>query len=91
MRRYLIEREIPGVGNLDDKGLRDAARQSNAALAKVGPDVQWVESYVVADKTYCVYLATDEAAIQEHARLSGFPASRISEIKNKIDPATAED
>lgn len=90
MRRFLIEREIPGVGNLDSKGLRDAARTSNAALAKLGPEVQWVESYVVADKTYCVYLAKDEAIIREHARLSGFPASRISEIKSKIDPATAE-
>lgn len=90
MRRFLIEREIPGVGNLDAKGLRDAARTSNAALAKLGPDVQWLESFVVADKTYCVYLARDEAAIREHAKLSGFPATRISEIKAKIDPATAE-
>jgi hypothetical protein len=89
MRRFLIEREIPGVGKMDDKGLRDAARQSNAALAKLGPDIQWVESYVVADKTYCVYLAKDEQAIREHAKLSGFPASKISEIKTKIDPATA--
>jgi len=91
MRRFLIEREIPGVGQLDAKGLRDAARTSNAALAKVGPQVQWVESYVVADKTYCVYLAEDEQAIREHARISGFPANRISEIKTKIDPATAND
>jgi hypothetical protein len=90
MKRYLIEREIPGVGQLDAKGLRDAARTSNQALAKLGPDVQWLESFVVADKTYCVYLAKDEAAIREHARLSGFPATRISEIRAKIDPATAE-
>ena len=89
MRRFLIEREIPGVGGLDAKGLRDAARTSNEALAKLD-DVQWLESFVVADKTYCVYLAKDEAAIQEHAKLSGFPATRISEIKAKIDPATAE-
>ena len=89
MRRFLIEREIPGVGKLDAKGLRDAARTSNAALEKLGPEVQWVESYVVADKTYCVYLAKDEEIIREHARLSGFPATRISEIKTKIDPATA--
>jgi len=91
MRRFLIEREIPGVGSLDAKGLCDAARTSNAALAKLGPDVQWVESFVVADKTYCVYLARDEDAIREHARLSGFPASRISEIRARIDPATAGD
>jgi hypothetical protein len=91
MKRYLIEREIPGVGKLDAKGLRDAAKTSNQALAKLGPDVQWVESYVVADKTYCVYLARDEEVIREHARLSGFPATRISEIRSKIDPATAQD
>ena len=91
MRRFLIEREIPGVGKLDEKGLRDAARTSNQALAKLGPDVQWVESYVVADKTYCVYLARDEEVIREHARLSGFPATRISEIKSRIDPATAQE
>jgi hypothetical protein len=89
MRRFLIEREIPGVGSLDAKGLRDAARTSNAALAKLD-DVQWIESFVVADKTYCVYLAKDEAAIREHAKLSGFPATRISEIKAKIDPTTGE-
>lgn len=88
MKRYLIEREIPGVGSLDAKGLRDAARTSNQALAKLGPDVQWVESFVVADKTYCVYLAKDEDVIREHARISGFPANRISEIKTKIDPTT---
>jgi Protein of unknown function (DUF4242) len=91
MKRFLIEREIPGVGSLDAKGLRDAARTSNQALAKLGPDVQWVESYVVADKTYCVYLATDEEVIREHARISGFPANRISEIKTTIDPTTAGD
>ena len=89
MRRFLIEREIPGVGQLDAKGLRDAARTSNAALEKLGPEIQWVESYVVADKTYCVYLAKDEAVIREHARISGFPATRISEIKTTIDPTTA--
>jgi hypothetical protein len=87
MRRYLIERDIPGVGKLDANGLRDAARTSNEALAKL-PDVQWIESFVVSDKTYCVYLAPDEAAIREHAKLSGFPATRISEIKAKIDPAS---
>jgi hypothetical protein len=89
MRRFLIEREIPGVDELDARGLRDAARTSNAALAKLGDEVQWVESYVVEDKTYCVYLAKDEEGIREHARLSGFPATRISEIKSRIDPATA--
>ena len=90
MRRFLIEREIPGVGSLDAKGLRDAANTSNQALAKLGPDIQWVESYVVADKTFCVYLAKDENVIREHARISGFPANKISEIKTTIDPMTAE-
>jgi hypothetical protein len=88
MKRFLIEREIPGVEKLDEKGLSDAARTSNAALAKLGPDIQWVESYVVADKTVCVYLAKDEDVIREHARISGFPATRISEIKTTIDPTT---
>ena len=91
MKRFLIEREIPGVGQMDARGLRDAARTSNEALEKVGPSVQWVESYVVEDKTYCVYLAEDERAIREHARISGFPANHISEIKTRIDPATAND
>jgi hypothetical protein len=91
MKRYLIEREIPGVGKLDAQGLSDAAKTSNQAHAKLGPDVQWVESYVVADKTYCVYLATGEEVIREHARISGFPANRISEIKTTIDPTTAQD
>jgi uncharacterized protein DUF4242 len=88
MRRFLIEREIPGVEKLDAEGLSDAARTSNAALAKLGPDIQWVESYVVADKTFCVYLAKDEDVIREHARISGFPANRISEIETTIDPTT---
>jgi hypothetical protein len=91
MKRYLIEREIPGVGKLDAQGLSAAANTSNQALAKLGPDIQWVESYVVADKTYCVYLARDEEVIREHARLSGFPANRISEIETTIDPTTAQD
>jgi hypothetical protein len=88
MKRFLIEREIPGVDGLDAKGLREAAKTSNAALAKLGPDIQWVESYVVADKTVCVYLAKDEDVIREHARISGFPATRIFEIKSTIDPTT---
>ena len=88
MKRYLIEREIPGVGKLDAKGLSEAANTSNAALAKLGPDIQWVESYVVADKTFCVYLAKDEAIIRKHAEISGFPASKIPEVTRTIDPTT---
>jgi hypothetical protein len=89
MRKFLIEREIPGVGSLDSCGLSDAAAKSNGALAALAPRVQWQQSYVTADKTYCVYLAEDEQAIRDHAKLSGFPANRIVEISSVIDPATA--
>lgn len=87
LRRFMIEREIPGVGALSRDGLSEAARCSNAALAKLS-GVQWCESFVTADRTYCVYLADSEAVIREHARLSGFPASRITEITAVIDPGT---
>ena len=89
MRKYLVEREMPKVGQTDAAGLRDAARTSNKALASLGPDVQWVESFVADDKTFCVYLARDEAIIRKHAEISGFPASRITEIRRTIDPTTA--
>ena len=89
MKKFVIERDIPGVGGFSPAELAAAAATSNAALAKLGPRVQWLESFVVADKTFCIYLADDEAAIQEHAQLSGFPANRISEVKGKIDPSTA--
>ena len=89
MRRYLIEREMPKVGQADAAGLRDAAKTSNKALASLGPDVQWVESFVADDKTFCVSLARDEAIIRKHAEISGFPASRITEIRRTIDPTTA--
>jgi hypothetical protein len=88
MRRFLIEREIPGVEGLEGENLRAAAQRSNEALAKLAPDVQWVESYVLDGRTMCVYLARDEEAIREHARLSGFPATRIHEIRRTIDPTT---
>jgi methionine synthase I (cobalamin-dependent) len=90
MKKYVIEREIPKVGALDKDQVRQAAATSNKALAQLGPDIQWVESYVAADKTFCVYLAKDESVIQRHAELSGFPASRITEIGKTIDPTTAE-
>lgn len=89
MRKFLIEREIPGVGQLDSCGLSDAAGRSNAALAALAPRVQWQQSYVTEDKTYCVYLAEDEQAIRDHAERSGFPANRILEIRSVIDPSTA--
>ncbi len=89
MKRYVIERDIPGVSKLDAKGLKQAAATSNDALAKLAGKAQWVESYVVDDKTFCVYLAENEAAVREHAKISGFPATKISEVRSVIDPMTA--
>lgn len=89
MRRFIIEREIPQVGSFEREQLKAAAAKSNEALAKLAPNVQWVESYVAADKTFCVYLATDEGVIRRHAELSGFPANRITEVRKTIDPTTA--
>lgn len=89
MKRYVIERNIPGVGRLNREQLKDASATSNAALAKLGGKVQWVESYVVDDKTFCIYLADNESSVHEHAQLSGFPASRVSEVRSVIEPMTA--
>ena len=89
MRKYIIERDIPKVGTFEREQLRVAAKTSNAALAKLGPDIQWVESYVTDDKTFCMYLAKDEAIIRRHAEVSGFPATKITEVKRTIDPTTA--
>jgi len=91
MKKYVIEREIPKVGTLEGQDLRDAAAKSNQALSKLGPNIQWLESYVAADKTFCVYIAKDEAIVRRHAELSGFPATRITEIGKTIDPETAND
>jgi len=89
MQRFVIERDIPSVGSFDRGQLRDASKTSNAALSKLAPRVQWEHSYVANNKTFCIYLADDEAAIHEHAKLSGFPASRITPISSIIDPTTA--
>lgn len=89
MKRYLIERQIAGVGNLNAQQLKEAATTSNAALAKLDGRAQWVESYVVNDKTYCIYLADSEAAVHEHSRLSGFPANKVTEVRGVINPMTA--
>jgi len=89
MKKYLIEREIPGVNKLTAEELRGAANASNAALAQLAPKVQWVQSYVTEGKTFCVYLAENEDVIQEHARLSGFPANKVTEVSRIIDPTTA--
>ena len=88
LRRFIIERDIPSVGTLEREQLRDAAAQSNAVLTQLGPDIQWVESYVAGDKTFCVYLAKDEDIIRRHAEMSGFPATTITEVRKMIDPTT---
>ncbi len=88
LRKFIIERDIPGAGSLEREQLRDAAAKSNSVLKQLGPDIQWVESYVAADKTFCVYLAKDEAIIKKHAEISGFPASKITEVRKMIDPTT---
>lgn len=88
LRKFIIERDIPAVGTLERDQLREAAGKSNKVLAELGPDIQWQESYVAADKTFCVYLAKDEHTIRMHAEKSGFPASKITEIRRMIDPTT---
>ena len=89
MKQYVIERNIPGVDTLNREQLKGAAATSNAALAKLVGTVQWQQSYVVEDKTYCIYLAEDEAAVQAHAKLSGFPANKVTEVRTVISPMTA--
>ncbi|MFB3150919.1 MAG: DUF4242 domain-containing protein [Alphaproteobacteria bacterium] len=89
MRKYIIERDMPAVGGLGRDELSGAAETSNGALRELGPDIQWVESFVAADKTFCVYLAKDEAIIHKHSDLSGFPATKVTEILGMIDPTTA--
>jgi hypothetical protein len=88
--KYVIEREIPGAGNLSPQDLQGVAQKSCNVLQNLGPQIQWVESYVTADKVYCVYIAASEDMIRAHAQQGGFPANRISEIKTTIDPTTAE-
>jgi hypothetical protein len=88
LRKFIIERDIPQVGSLEREQLRGAAATSNEALRQLGPDIQWVESYVAADKTFCVYLAKDDAIIRKHAEISGFPATTITEVRKMIDPTT---
>ena len=88
LRKFIIERDIPAVGSLEREQLSGAAAQSNKVLRELGTDIQWVESYVAADKTFCVYLAKDEDVIKKHAEISGFPATKITEVKKMIDPTT---
>jgi hypothetical protein len=88
LRRFIIERDIPKVGTLERDQLREAAAKSNSVLNQLGPDIQWVESFVADNKTFCVYLAKDEQIIKKHAELSGFPATKVTEVRRMIDPTT---
>jgi hypothetical protein len=90
MPKYLIDREVPGVGNLSAQDVQGLSQKSCSVLQSMGPQIQWVQSYVTGDKIYCVYIAPNEEMIREHAKQGGFPANRISEIKSMIDPTTAE-
>ena len=90
MPKFVIEREIPGAGNLSDSELQEISRKSLKVLNAMGPEIQWLHSYVTGDKVYCVYLEPDEAKIREHAKRGGFPANRISAVRRMIDPTTAE-
>jgi hypothetical protein len=90
MPKYIIEREIPNAGDLTAQELQGISQKSCSILKEMGPSIQWLESYVTADKVYCVYIAPDEASIREHAEKGQFPANRISEVKTIIDPTTAE-
>jgi cell division inhibitor SulA len=91
MPKFLIEREIPGAGSLSPQELQGISQKSCSVLQNLGPQIQWLQSYVTGDKIYCVYIAPNEEMIREHARQGGFPANRVSEIKSVIDPTTAEE
>ena len=90
MPKYVIEREIPGAGKLSPSELKAIAQTSCGVLAKMGSQIQWLESFVTDDKIYCVYVAPNEAMVREHARQGGFPANRVSEVATVIDPTTSE-
>ncbi len=90
MPKYVIEREIPGAGNLTKADLQGISAKSCAVLRDLGPSIQWVESYVTDHKIYCVYIAPNEALVREHARLGGFPANAVTEVRARIDATTAE-
>ena len=90
MPKYVIEREIPGAGALSSEQLQGISQKSCGVLRNLGPQIQWLQSYVTKDKIYCVYIAPNEAMVREHAKQGGFPANRVSEVKAIIDPTTAE-
>jgi hypothetical protein len=90
MPKYVIERDVPGAGDLTDAQLRDLSQKSVAVLKEMGPKIQWLHSYVTGNKVYCVYLAPDEATVQEHAKRVGLACNRVSAVRRLIDPTTAE-
>lgn len=90
MPKYVIEREIPGAGKLSSEQLKSISQTSCGVLSKMGPQIQWVNSYVTGDKIYCIYIAPNEAMVREHASQGGFPANSVSEVTTVIDPTTAE-
>lgn len=90
MPKYVIEREIPGAGKLSPQELKGISQKSCGVLSNLGPQIQWLQSYVTGDKIYCVYIAPNEELVREHARQGGFPANRVSEVAAVIDPTTAE-
>ena len=91
MPKYVIEREVPGAGNMSPQELQSVSQKSCSVLQNLGPQIQWLHSYVTGDKIYCIYIAPNEEMVREHAQQGGFPANRISEIKTVIDPTTAEE
>jgi uncharacterized protein DUF4242 len=90
MPKYVIERDIPGIENATQAQFRTISQKSCSVLNALGPTIQWLHSYVTADKIYCIYIAPDERTVREHAEQGGFPANRVSEVKSVIDPTTAE-
>ncbi|HEX3723244.1 MAG TPA: DUF4242 domain-containing protein [Nitrolancea sp.] len=90
MPKYVIERQLPGIGNSSAEELQSISQTSNVALEQLGPQIQWIQSYVTDDTIYCIYIAPNPDMVLEHARLGGFPADRISEVRNLIDPTTGE-
>ena len=90
MPKYIIERELPGAGDLGDKEIQGISQKSNQVLDELGPQIQWVESFVTDDKIYCVYIAPNKEMIEKHAQEGGFPANKISQVRRRIDPTSAE-
>ena len=90
MPKFVIERDMPGAGNLTNEQLQTISQKSCSILQKMGPQIQWVQSFVTDDKVYCIYIAPDEASVRQHAQMGGFPASRVSQVRVMVDPTTAE-